>query len=91
VTRWAGCPCGAEQHDTTHPAPRKAYLITDADLDAATAYGKWSEAEHGEDDPISSDAFEARARVVWTCWSCGRLLVFGEDGGELTVYERRES
>lgn len=92
MSRWCGCPCGAEQSDVAFPAPNKLHLITDADLDAVTLYGHQLE-EFGEpgdhdDDAMSANGFEARARACWLCWNCGRLLVFEKDG-QLTVYEKK--
>ena len=99
MSRWCGCPCGAEQSDVAFPARGRSHLVSDEDLDAVTDYGArkrplWPHDGEGDD---SSDAtivlrdLERRAKAVWECWGCGRLLVYAGDGSALLAVYKKEA
>ena len=92
MSRWCGCLCGAEQSDVASPARGKSHLVSDEDLDAVTDYSfkKRSLGGGKNDATIVLRDLEQRAKAVWKCWDCRRLLVYAGDGSALLAVYKEE-
>ncbi len=68
------CPCGELIHDGSDAQPNKAWLLADQD---------WSTVMNRPGPPASFTDSLGLMRILYQCWSCGRLTLDDPVTGEM--------